>query len=89
MLNRIAAAMPDRFLFDKFQMLCYHQDERRIDAFTEMQLLDASIYHLNFLYSSGRCLNGVCTIMEYLLNEIKNETYEDVSHVSCHTHKLS
>lgn len=66
---------------EKLQSAFYAPKYRKIDSFTEIQLLDAVLFNLNWLSVEQREMNTVCTMMSYLIEEIKKEIFEDVNHV--------
>lgn len=75
---------PQQFLFDKFQRICYNGLTRRIDGVIETTLLESVLSHLMWLLAEQKELQRECTMMSYLIEEIRKEAFEDVNHVSCH-----
>lgn len=80
-INRTAVLRPECFLFNDFQDVCYKGLVRNIDGFTETQILEAALCHLSWLAGEGKELDNICVIMEYLIDEVKKEAFEDVNHV--------
>ena len=78
---RIAAIFPSHFCMETFQNVCYDGLNRKIDGVIETMLLESVLSHLTWLSMENKGLNCDCTIMTYLIDEVRKEAFEDVNHV--------
>jgi hypothetical protein len=81
-ITRAATIMPELFPIETFQALFYCGKTRKTDSFVEVQMLDAILSHLSWLNAEQKVMSVECTMMEYFIEEVKTESFEDVNHVS-------
>ena len=82
LLNRMSQSNPDRFPVAKMDAVMIVSGERVVDGYIEMQLINGLLAHLNWLITENRNIDQPFSILVHFINEIKNETFEDLEHVS-------
>jgi hypothetical protein len=83
LINKIATLFPHEFPIERFENILLTNDgHRSVDGYIEMQLLNAFHSHVNYLANEKIPLVGCRKILLHLINEIKDEQFEDLEHVS-------
>lgn len=82
LINRLTCLQPKEFPVTKFEQVLLYNGQRIVDGYIEVQLLNAFYAHVNYLASEKLSLTGCHQFLLHLINEIKNETFEDLEHVS-------
>jgi hypothetical protein len=84
LINKIASVTPHEFPIERFEniLLITGSCHRSVDGYIEMQLLNAFYSHVTYLANEKIPLVGCRKILLHLINEIKDERFEDLEHVS-------
>jgi hypothetical protein len=81
LINRITSLQPKEFPVERFEEILLMNGHRQVDGFIEMQLLVAFYAHVSYLAAEKLPLTGCSSLLLHLINEIKDEKFEDLDHV--------
>ena len=78
----LANKQPAAYPVDLMEEVLVVNGVRAVDGYIETQLLAALLSHLTWLVGEGRSLTGCQRGLLHMMNEVKDETFEDLDHVS-------
>ena len=83
MIHRCCVICPEKFPLDIFEGIALKPDgvTSTLDGYQEMQLLQATLAHLNSLIAREVFLDHPFSLLKYFLNVIVNEAFESLDHL--------
>ena len=66
---------------DQMEIVLVSNGVRNVDGYIETQLLAALLHHLMWLAAHNTPLTGCRSVLVHLIDEVKDETFEDLDHV--------
>ena len=82
LIHRLVEYSPKSLSVTKLANITLDSDgNRKIDGYTEIQLLHAFLCHVDDLTNEKKQLSEVFTLLSHLIDEIKSETFENLDHM--------
>jgi hypothetical protein len=86
LVNYLTSKQPETYPIDRMEFVLVSNGVRLVDGYIEMQLLSALLSHLTWLIAEKRQIQGCHALLNHIIEEVKDEIFEDLDHVSTTHH---